>query len=48
MAFNDINAWREILESAEQEKNAYDKACKEAAARADELEQKEYDELEQV
>lgn len=48
MAFNDINAWRKILESAEQEKNAYDKACEEAALRADELEQKEYDEIEQV
>jgi hypothetical protein len=48
MAFNDINAWREILESAEQEKIAYNKACEKAALHADELEQKEYDEIEQV
>lgn len=48
MAFNDIKAWREIMDAEEQEKAAYDKACEDAEARAASAEQQEYDDLEQV
>ena len=48
MAFNDIKAWREIMDAEEQEKAAYDKACEDAEARAASAERQEYDDLEQV
>jgi len=48
MAFNDIKAWREIMDAEEQEKTAYDQACDDAIARAAQADQKEYDEIEQV
>lgn len=46
MAFNDIKAWREIMDAEEQEKAAYDKACEDAETRAASAEQQEYDDLE--
>lgn len=48
MAFNDIKAWREIMDAEEQEKTAYDKACEDAEERAAKAARDEYDELEQT
>ena len=48
MAFNDIKAWREIMDAEEDEKLAYDAACAAAERRAAQAEPDEYAEIEQA
>jgi hypothetical protein len=48
MAFNDIQAWREMMDAEEQEKIAYDKACAAAEARAALMDKKEFDDTESI
>ena len=48
MAYNDIKAWRELMDAKEQEQRAYEKACRMAEIRAAKIDQQEFDELDQV
>ena len=48
MAFNDIKAWRELMEQDEREKRAYDLACDAAEKRAAEMDRREWDEIDQA